>query len=76
MHCSELIHIKIVLLSQNVCLEAFQDDCWSYGSDTVLNRGLSSDFWWLKSANYVKFIQECNDVYGEVCLSQKHSQMG
>ena len=35
-----------------------------------LNRGLSSNFWWLKSANHVKFTEEC-DPYKEECFSQK-----
>ena len=35
-----------------------------------LNRGLSSNFSWLRSANHVKFTEEC-DINGE-CFSQKN----
>ena len=35
-----------------------------------LNRGLSLNFWWLGSANNMKFTEKC-DVYGETYFSFK-----
>ena len=35
-----------------------------------LNRGHSSNFWWLGSANHVKFNKRVCDVY-EACFSKK-----
>ena len=32
--------------------------------------GLSSNFWWLRSAHYGKFTEKC-DVYKEACFSEK-----
>ena len=40
-----------------------------------MNRGLTLNFWFLRSAKHVKFTEEC--VYREVCFSQNKSlQMG
>ena len=35
----------------------------------TLNRGLSSNFWWMRSANHVKFTEEC--VMCEAYFSKK-----
>ena len=35
-----------------------------------LNRGLTSNFWWLRIVNRVRFTEEC-DVHEEACLSKK-----
>ena len=49
---------KIVLSHKNTCFEAIQN-CGKASSAPGLNRGLPSNFCWLKSANHVKFIEEC-----------------
>ena len=40
--------------------------CWIKQSAPGLNRGLSSNFWWLSCANNVKFTEEC------VMCTRKH----
>ena len=40
-------------------------------SGSGLNRGLSSNFWWLRSVNHVKFTEECCDMDREACFSKK-----
>ena len=41
------------------------------GSTLGVNRGLSSNFWWLRSTNHVKFTEQY-DVYREACVSPKN----
>ena len=36
-----------------------------------LNRGLSSNFWWLRSANHVKFTEECVKCMEKYVLGKK-----
>ena len=36
-----------------------------------LDRALSSNFWWLKSANHIKFKKGSSDVYKEACFCNK-----
>ena len=40
-----------------------------------LNSGLSSNNWWLRSANHVKFIEGMCDVYVEACFRKKSFHM-
>ena len=53
-----------------------ENSFWSYSkwqikeSAPTLNRGLSSDFWWLRSANHVKFT-ECMMHMEEHVLEEK-----
>ena len=37
----------------------------------TVNRSLSSNFWWLRSANNVKFTEESVIVYGKAGFSEK-----
>ena len=54
---------------QNISFKAIQNGNKLH-SAPGLNRGLSSNFWWLRCANHVKFTKEC-DVYRETSFSQK-----
>ena len=54
-----------LIISQTFCFEFIQSHSKS-NSVPGLNRGLSSDFWQLKSTNHEKFAEEC-----VVCM-QKH----
>ena len=47
--------VKINLISQNNFFEAIQRSSKSHR----LNRGMSSNFWWLRSTNHMKFTDEC-----------------
>ena len=41
-----------------------------------LNRGLSSNSWWLRSAKYLKFTEECVILREKHVLVKKYVQMG
>ena len=55
---SELLEIglkqKLFKSRTNICVEAIQNR-----SSTGKNRGMSTNFCWLRSANHVKFPEEC-----------------
>ena len=56
-------------LPLNICFECIQNS----GN---LNRILSSDFWWLRSANHVKFIEEFVMCIGKQVLVRKFFTKG
>ena len=49
-----------------IYFEAIQNDI-KLNSDLVLKRGMSSNLWWLRSTNHVKFTEEC-----VMCIEKKH----
>ena len=53
---SELVYSKNDFNLTNICFEPIQ---WQQISTPGLNRGLLSNFYWLRSVNHVKFIKEC-----------------
>ena len=56
LHCLELVHCKIYFSFAKInILKLFK----IAANQTGLNRGLSSNFWWLRSANHLKFTEEC-----------------
>ena len=65
---------KIILISQKYFFLGYSKQSQIKQNALDLNRGLSSKFWWLKSANHVKFAEECvmymhvliKDVYKSV----------
>ena len=42
-----------------MCFEPIQNGSKKKNVASGLNRGLSSNFWWLRRANYEKFTEEC-----------------
>ena len=66
LHCLELVYSKNYFnFTKMFVLKLFK--IVANQSTPGWNRSLSLNFWWLKSANYVKF----TDVYGEACFNQK-----
>ena len=53
------IHLpqKLFYSCKNICFEVIQNGSKS-DSPPFLNRILSSNFWWLRSANHMKFSEE------------------
>ena len=55
-----LFTAKIIFIFQKYLFSGYSKKWHIKQSDPDLNRGLSSNLWWLRSANHVKFTQEYN----------------
>ena len=49
---------KLSYSRKNICFETLQNSDQSNNA-SGLTRGMSSNFWWRRSANHMKFTEEC-----------------
>ena len=65
---------KFILIAQKIFESIYNGD--KSNSARGLNRGLSSNFWWLISSNSVKFTEECVMRTEKHVLAEKCLQIG
>ena len=76
LYCLELVYSKNYLISQKYFFWGYSKWLQIKQNVSGLQRGLLSNFWWLKSVNQVKFSEECVMGTEKNVLVKKCLQMG